>query len=105
MCGLAGYLSFAAQQGLAEKALRMAKAIRHRGRDDAGVWADEHISIALGHRRLSIVDLSTAGHHPMLSASGQFATTFNGEIYNHSSLRAELHAEGAAPACRGHSDT
>lgn len=105
MCGLAGYMSFSAQQKLAETVFVMAKAIRHRGPDDAGVWVDEQVGIALGHRRLSIVDLSMAGHQPMLSASGRFVIAFNGEIYNHLSLRAELHADGAAPVWRGHSDT
>ena len=105
MCGFAGYLSLTPQQGLAETVLQMAQAIRHRGPDDAGVWVDEHSGIALGHRRLSIVDLSPAGHQPMVSAGGRFAIAFNGEIYNHMALRTELHAAGAAPVWRGHSDT
>ena len=59
----------------------------------------------MGHRRLSIVDLSPAGHQPMASASGRYRITLNGEIYNYASLRAELESQGAAPAWRGHSDT
>ena len=77
--------------------------MQHRGPDDAGAWADAQAGIALGHRRLSIVDLSAAGHQPMHSASGRFVMAFNGEIYNHLELRAEL--EGMGIAWRGHSDT
>jgi asparagine synthase (glutamine-hydrolysing) len=97
-------------------ATRMALAIAHRGPDDAGAWADEQTGIALGHRRLSIVDLSAAGHQPMQSASGRFVMAFNGEIYNHLELRAELEGMGwraslamtnpdAGAVWRGHSDT
>ena len=70
-----------------------------------GLWVDAQAGIALGHRRLSIVDLSPAGHQPMHSAGERFVLAFNGEIYNHLDLRAELEAAGAAPAWRGHSDT
>ena len=83
----------------------MAHAIARRGPDDAGAWVDGQVGIALGHRRLSIVDLSPAGHQPMLSASGQLVLVFNGEIYNHLALRGELEKTGLAPAWRGHSDT
>ena len=86
---------------MTELATRMALAIQHRGPDDAGAWADAQAGIALGHRRLSIVDLSAAGHQPMHSGSGRFVLAFNGEIYNHLALRAEL----AGIAWRGHSDT
>lgn len=107
MCGIAGFLSAAGRadgelRGIAE---RMALAIAHRGPDDAGTWADPQDGVALGFRRLSIVDLSPAGHQPMPSAQGRFVIVFNGEIYNHASLRADLEAAGAAPAWRGHSDT
>ncbi len=88
----------------------MADTLVHRGPDTAGYWLDEDVGIALGHRRLSILDLSAAGHQPMASASGRFVVAFNGEIYNHLELRAELEGgvqEGEEPrrACRGHSDT
>ena len=107
MCGFAGFLTTdAGVLGSPEAvATRMALAIQHRGPDDAGVWVDVQAGIALGHRRLSIVDLSPAGHQPMHSAGERFVLAFNGEIYNHLDLRAELEAAGAAPAWRGHSDT
>ena len=107
MCGFAGFLTTdVGVLGSPEAvATRMALAIQHRGPDDAGVWVDAQAGIALGHRRLSIVDLSPAGHQPMHSAGERFVLAFNGEIYNHLDLRAELEAAGAAPAWRGHSDT
>lgn len=83
----------------------MAEAIAHRGPDDAGCWSDESTGIALGHKRLSIIDLSAAGHQPMPSSSGRYVIVFNGEIYNHEALRIELQQTGAAPAWRGNSDT
>jgi asparagine synthase (glutamine-hydrolysing) len=79
----------------------MADAITHRGPDDSGVWMDEAAGVALAHRRLSILDLSPAGHQPMLSASGRYVIAFNGEIYNHLELREAL----TGIAWRGHSDT
>jgi len=107
MCGIAG-LWAAAGRGVDELnavASRMALAIEHRGPDDAGAWADEQAGIALGHRRLSIVDLSQAGHQPMASVGRRFVIAFNGEIYNHMELRAKLASTAAAPAWCGHSDT
>ena len=86
-------------------ATQMALAIDHRGPDDAGAWADAASGFALGHRRLSIVDLSKAGHQPMHSASQRFVVAFNGEIYNHLALRSALEAQGCSPQWRGHSDT
>ena len=92
MCGLTGFFQingFAAvtAQVIARK---MADSIAHRGPDDTGVWCDETTGIVLAHRRLSIVDLSPAGHQPMASASGRYEIAFNGEIYNHLDLRREL---------------
>ena len=83
----------------------MTSALAHRGPDDFGYWFERDVGLAMGHRRLSIVDLSPAGHQPMASASGRYQLTLNGEIYNHVALRAELERSGAASAWRGHSDT
>jgi asparagine synthase (glutamine-hydrolysing) len=105
MCGITGVWSFA-DFALSREALpRMTAAIAHRGPDDAGHWFDEAVGIALGHRRLSIVDLSPAGHQPMASASGRYQIIFNGEIYNHATLRRELEQGGHLFEWRGHSDT
>jgi asparagine synthase (glutamine-hydrolysing) len=68
----------------------MADKIVHRGPDNVGYWCDKAIVISLGHRRLAIVDLTPAGAQPMQSACGRYVISFNGEIYNHLSLRAEL---------------
>lgn len=107
MCGLAGFMRFGGESHdrLMAQATAMALAIRHRGPDDAGAWADERSGIALGHCRLSIIDLSQAGHQPMQSDSGRWLIAYNGEIYNHLELRAQLESAGAAPEWRGHSDT
>jgi asparagine synthase (glutamine-hydrolysing) len=103
MCGIAG--EFRVGPGIESRLRAMEQALAHRGPDDAGTWCDESVGLGLAHRRLAIVDLTAAGHQPMLSASGRFVTVFNGEIYNHDGLRTELAAAGAAPAFRGHSDT
>lgn len=79
----------------------MTQALARRGPDDQGHWADAQAGIALGHRRLSIVDLSPAGHQPMRSASGRYQIVFNGEVYNFAELRQEL----SATSFRGSSDT
>ncbi|WP_309678791.1 asparagine synthase (glutamine-hydrolyzing) [Polaromonas sp.] len=107
MCGFAGFLTTesGASGSLEAVATGMALAIQHRGPDDAGVWSDAECGIALSHRRLSIIDLSPAGHQPMHSANGRYVLAFNGEIYNHLALRTELAAARQAPAWRGHSDT
>lgn len=106
MCGLTGFWQRdAADHALTRIAQSMADRIAHRGPDDSGVWVDETAGLALAHRRLSIVDLSAAGHQPMLSSSGRFVLAYNGEIYNHLDLRRELETTGAAPPWRGHSDT
>ena len=106
MCGIAGFIGPTGAPGdAALVASRMAQAIARRGPDDHGVWIDAEAGLALAHRRLSIVDLTPAGHQPMLGGSGRFVIAFNGEIYNHAALRAELEAAGAAPQWRGHCDT
>jgi asparagine synthase (glutamine-hydrolysing) len=84
---------------------RMTDALVHRGPDASGIWTNAAAGVTFGHRRLSILDLSEAGAQPMRSDCGRFAVTFNGEIYNHLDIRAELEADGAAPSWRGHSDT
>jgi asparagine synthase (glutamine-hydrolysing) len=84
---------------------RMTDAIAYRGPDASGFWSCAKAGVAFGHRRLSILDLSEAGAQPMRSACGRLTVTFNGEIYNHLEIRAELEAAGAAPNWRGHSDT
>ncbi|HTI86636.1 MAG TPA: asparagine synthase (glutamine-hydrolyzing) [Alphaproteobacteria bacterium] len=106
MCGIAGFVGPASRsepelRGLAE---RMAAALPYRGPDDWGAWADGATGVGLGHRRLSIVDLSPAGHQPMTCADGSGVISYNGEVYNADELRAELGRHGAGPF-RGHSDT
>jgi asparagine synthase (glutamine-hydrolysing) len=83
----------------------MGDTIRHRGPDDGGVWYDTDAGIGLSHRRLSIIDLSPAGHQPMESPSGRYVIAFNGEIYNHAAIRRELETTDANRNWRGHSDT
>ena len=104
MCGFAGFLERCAAFPESEwqtVLFSMVQAIAHRGPDDWGVWTDTNAGLALAHCRLSILDLSSAGHQPMISPSGRFVIVFNGEIYNHLDLRKEL----AVQAWRGHSDT
>jgi asparagine synthase (glutamine-hydrolysing) len=106
MCGIAGFWDPARHldaDAAAAAIARMTRAIRHRGPDDAGSWRDADAGLWLGHRRLSVIDLSPEGRQPMLSASGRYAMVFNGEVYNHRRLRPELEAAGAR--FRGHSDT
>jgi asparagine synthase (glutamine-hydrolysing) len=107
MCGIIGFIkrSGSAAEVLNLSVQAMAAQLTHRGPDDSGSWADPKAGVALGHRRLSIIDLSAAGHQPMVSASGRFVLAFNGEIYNHLEIRSALMNDGAAPAWRGHSDT
>ncbi|MCA1658338.1 MAG: asparagine synthase (glutamine-hydrolyzing) [Verrucomicrobiaceae bacterium] len=102
MCGIAGVLSSGRVDPLAMQ--RMVATLRHRGPDDEGIWLDPETGIALGHRRLSVIDLSANGHQPMVSQSGRYVLTCNGEIYNHVALRAALESEGIR-GWRGHSDT
>jgi asparagine synthase (glutamine-hydrolysing) len=104
MCGIAGVLNLTSSRSqLEQNAIAMAESIAYRGPDDHGIWSDLESGIALTHRRLSIVDLSPAGHQPMVSANGRFVVTYNGEIYNYRELRPELVARGTK--FRGHSDT
>ncbi len=106
MCGFAGVLARGdTARPLGPLAEGMAAALVHRGPDDAGLWADEDAGVALGFRRLAILDRSPAGRQPMVSASGRWVIALNGEIYNFRELWAELEAAGRAPLRRGGSDT
>src|SRR5215212_6337082 len=95
MCGIAGIIGKARVDEQA--VMRMIRPLAHRGPDDEGIWFDPEARVGLGHRRLAIIDLSPQGHQPMHSSDGRFVLTFNGEIYNHPELRAELEDRGMAP--------
>lgn len=106
MCGIAGYIDSLCQSNsdkLQSTVLRMTDTLQSRGPDYGDIWVDEQIGIGLGHRRLSIIDLSPEGHQPMLSRSGRYVLVFNGEIYNYKFLRSEL--EEAGVVFKGRSDT
>ena len=106
MCGIVGFIDGSGSRtrdtlrGIAE---RMTATLRHRGPDDGGVWIDPAAGLALGHRRLSIVDLSPTGAQPMVSSCGRYVIVFNGEIYNFRELRTDLISRGHR--FRGSSDT
>jgi asparagine synthase (glutamine-hydrolysing) len=103
MCGFAGFLDLTQATPDRERVVRaMAATLVHRGPDDDGTWTDDAAGIALGFRRLAIIDLTPQGHQPMTSHDGRWVISFNGEIYNHAALRARL---GDGIAWRGHSDT
>lgn len=106
MCGIAGFFESTGRtraNELRAVGLAMAETLRHRGPDAQAVWVDETTGIALGHARLSILDLSETGAQPMHSSCGRFVISYNGEVYNVVELRAEL--EKAGRSFRGHSDT
>ncbi|MEZ5923999.1 MAG: asparagine synthase (glutamine-hydrolyzing) [Hyphomicrobiaceae bacterium] len=106
MCGITGFIDQKRQTSPADLEVivrHMADSMPHRGPDDFGTWTDADAGIALGFRRLSIIDLSPAGHQPMISAGGRFIICYNGEVYNAEDLRHELGP--FAPNWRGHSDT
>ena len=96
MCGIAGIYNYKVQGDRVDQGLL--RAIREhmssRGPDGAGEWFCETGRVGLAHRRLSIVDLSERGHQPMHSSCGRYVVTYNGEIYNYATLRAELEADG-----------
>jgi len=106
MCGIAGFLD-AGRSATADEAAAwardMADAVKHRGPDDSDIWIDPAAGIGLGHRRLSIIDLSPLGRQPMHSADGRYVISYNGEVYNFTELRAEL--AGLGHSFRGGSDT
>jgi len=103
MCGIVGY--WGKEGASASIVEEMALRIQHRGPDGAGVWLNKTSDLAMAHRRLAIIDLSPAGHQPMTSPCGRFTLVFNGEIYNHPELRADLEHENGHFNWRGHSDT
>lgn len=105
MCGIAGFWSSSAVDQGSRIMTRMNDAIRHRGPDGGDCFADDDKHFYLGHRRLSIVELSDAGRQPMHSACGRYNMVFNGEIYNHLALREQLTAEQASISWRGGSDS
>lgn len=107
MCGLAGFLGrdLPADHECAEIVARMADTLVHRGPDDAGTWVNAQDGIALGFRRLAIIDVTPAGHQPMVSESGRYVIVFNGEVYNFASIREALAQAGHSCDYRGHSDT
>jgi len=96
MCGIAGIFSPSPRDtaGVEEKLRRLQAHLRKRGPDDEGLWITPYGRVGLVHTRLSILDLSAAGHQPMASKDGRFTITFNGEIYNFRELRAELEQDG-----------
>jgi asparagine synthase (glutamine-hydrolysing) len=100
MCGITGFIELKRDDS-AKIGQSMAEVLQQRGPDDAGVWSDEAVGVVLAHRRLSVLDLTAAGHQPMQSLRGRYSIVFNGEIYNHLCLRTEL---GEHP-WRGRSDT
>lgn len=106
MCGITGFLSRCGECGMGgpeEVVERMALTLQHRGPDDGGTWVDERAGIAMGFRRLAILDVSPRGHQPMVSADGRYVIVFNGEIYNFRELRARL--EGLGHIFRTGTDT
>jgi asparagine synthase (glutamine-hydrolysing) len=105
MCGIAGFVTFrpGSADALSGQARAMADCLAYRGPDAGGAWADAEAGFATGHRRLSIIDLSEAGAQPMLSKSGRYAISYNGEIFNAAETREELVSKGYS--FRGHSDT
>lgn len=107
MCGICGVYEYAAAQPGISAALieRMRDTMVHRGPDDAGVYVSDDRRVGLGNRRLSIVDLSSAGHIPMPNEDGHVWIAYNGEVYNHASLRPALMAQGHAFRSRTDTET
>jgi asparagine synthase (glutamine-hydrolysing) len=91
MCGIVGLIEFGSKASLEHRVAAMAAQLAHRGPDYQGIWSDASMHVALGHRRLSILDLSPAGHQPMMSSCGRYTISFNGEIYNHLLIRKQIH--------------
>lgn len=105
MCGIAGFIDSNAVYNTYDIASQMGKAIYSRGPDSAGIWQDSNYGISLVHRRLAILDLSSAGHQPMISVSGRYVIVFNGEVYNFKAVLASVESVIGNVILRGHSDT
>ena len=106
MCGLAGFIeALHPPEGRLQRLRALSDSIVHRGPDDEGFWQDDAHGVGLAHRRLSILDLSAAGHQPMRSASGRYVIAYNGEVYNFEALRQDLARQGFSFDFNGHSDT
>ena len=106
MCGLAGFINKSGGlglDGLEATARSMAGTLAHRGPDDKGTWVDPEVGLAFGFQRLSILDLTPAGHQPMVSGNGRWVLVYNGEVYNFADLRRELEDRGIR--LRGKSDS
>src|SRR5271169_6216599 len=104
MCGIAGVMLAASSAGSLRDIEAMTSALRHRGPDAGATFVDAVAGVALGHRRLAVVELSERGAQPMRSANARYVVVYNGEIYNHFDLRRELEAKTAV-VWRGTSDT
>ena len=92
MCGITGLINLNGEPVSPVILKKMTDAIAHRGPDGEGQWVEGNVG--LGHRRLAIIDLSPAGHQPMISADHRYVLSYNGEVYNYRELRTELEAEG-----------
>ena len=103
MCGIAGFCN--RPKNWKTDIETMKNRMAHRGPDGEGVWASEEKDVVLGHRRLSILDLSDSGAQPMVSHSGRYVIAFNGEIYNYKAVEERLRREGKLSWLRGGSDT
>jgi len=109
MCGICGFIeknSGSDTDQLAARVLKMSETIRHRGPDADGLWVNSEAGLALAHRRLAVLDLSSAGNQPMLSPSGRYVLILNGEIYNFAAIKKKVIADSpVVPVFKGHSDT
>ena len=105
MCGIVGAFRPSGEASCGDIVARMRDTMAHRGPDGSGLWCSPDRSCTLGHRRLSIIDLSDAAGQPMANADGTVVLTFNGEIYNHAAIRQELQTLGRYAWTTDHSDT
>lgn len=103
MCGFVGYVGLAGEEVAGQPVDQALHTLSHRGPDDRGIWTDLEAGVALGHCRLSVLELSPLGHQPMVSGCGRLVLVYNGEIYNYQDLKGQLESEGHC--FKGHSDT